>query len=245
MLFVTLSLRRIRRHWRLNVPILVVLVLGSAFASGLPMLASVIAGQTLFQSLQDSAVPMRNVEIRGEALSDDHEDQLRESVGDWIEEKFEVREVTHEAETIIRSEDGEDRSFSGLLYLSFWSFEELRNLTEILEGRMPADVARDEPSMGRVLEVAIGLEAAIQMALSLGDEIKFYDAPVTVRIVGILSPEDTNAGIWWGDSRLLPFNIQRETGLSQTDTVHISMLLPPEVMMDELPSHEMSCAIAW
>jgi putative ABC transport system permease protein len=239
MLFLTLSLRHLRRHWRLNVPILIVMIMGSAFASGLPMLATVIAGQTLYQSLQDSAVPLRNLEVRGENLSEEHDRLLREFVGDWIEEKVEVREVTHEAETIIRSADGEMWKFSGLLYLSFWSFEELGSLTDILEGRMPADAAWDEPMKGRVLEVAIGAEAADQMELALGDEIKFYDAPVTVRIVGILSPKDPNAGIWWGDNRLLPFNIQRETGITQTDTVFISMLIPPEVMIAELPSHEM------
>jgi putative ABC transport system permease protein len=203
------------------------------------MLASVIAGQTLLQSLQDAAVPMRNIEIRGEALSSQHEEQLQQQVGDWYEEKYEVREVTKEAETIIRSQDGTERMFSGLLYLSFWSFEGLEHLTEILEGRMPAAQASDEPSKGRVLEVAIGSEASVQMELALGDEIKFYEESVTIRIVGILSPKDPNAGVWWGDSRLLPFNIQRETGLSQTDTVIISMMISPEVMIAELPSHEM------
>jgi hypothetical protein len=62
---------------------------------------------------------------------------------------------------------------------------------------------------------------------------------MSVRIVGLLSPKDPNAGVWWGDSRLLPFNIQRETGLSQIDTVIISMLIPPEIMIAELPMHEM------
>ena len=239
MLWLTLSFRHLLRHWRLNVPILIVMIMGSAFASGLPMLATVIAGQTLYQSLQDSAVPLRNLEVRGENLSEEHDRLLREFMGDWIEEKAEVRQVTHEAETIIRSADGETWGFSGLLYLSFWSFEHLGNLAELLEGRMPADAAWDEPTKGRILEVVVGAEAANQMELALGDEIKFYDAPVTVRIVGILSPKDPNAGIWWGDNRLLPFNIQRETGINQTDTVFISMLLPPEVMIAELPSHEM------
>jgi len=239
MLFLTLSLRHLRRHWRLNVPILLVMIMGSVFASGLPVMASVIAGQTLSQSLQDASVPMRNLEVRGDNLSEEHDILLQDFVGDWIEEKVEVREVTHEAETVIRPVEGEARNFSGLLYLSFWSFEDLDGLTEILEGRLPANAARDEPSKGRMIEVAIGAEAAAQMELALGDEIKFYEEPVTVRVVGILSPRDPNAGIWWGDNRLLPFNIQRETGLSQTDTVFISMLIPPDVMIAELPSHEL------
>ena len=77
------------------------------------------------------------------------------------------------------------------------------------------------------------------MDLDLGDEIKFYEEPVTVRVVGILSPIDPVADVWWGDHRLLPFNIHRETGLSQTDTIFISLLVSPEIMKAELPSHEM------
>jgi putative ABC transport system permease protein len=239
MLYLTLSMRHLLRHWRLNVPILLVMVMASTFASGLPMLASVIAGEALSQSLSDAAVPMRSLEIRGEGLSGEHDELLQGAMGDCIQQRMEIRGITREAEGNIRSADGRETSILGLLYLSFWSFDKLESLTEVVEGRMPSDEAWDEPSKGRMLEVAIGAEAAVQMDLELGDEIKFYEEPVTVRVVGILSPIDPAADVWWGDNRLLPFNIHRETGLSQTDTIFISLLLSPEMMKAELPSHEM------
>ena len=231
MLYLTLSLRHLRRHWRLNIPILIVMIMGSTFASGLPMLARVIAGQSLSQSLIDSVVPKRNLEIRGEDLSEEQDALLQSTLGDWVQGKVEVREGTQEAEPMIRSAGGEERAISEIFFLSFWSFDELENLTELLAGRMPIDEAWDEPSKGRMLEVAIGSDAANQMDLDLGDEIKFYEDPVTVRVVGILSPKDPNAEVWWGDDQLLPFNIRKEMGLSQTDTLFLSLLLSPEVMM--------------
>jgi putative ABC transport system permease protein len=239
MLYLTLSVRHLLRHWRLNIPILLVMMMASTFASGLPILASVIAGGALSQSLMDSSVPMRNLEIQGEGLSGEHDGLLQSAIGEWVRQKMEIREETREAETIIRSAAGEKTSISGILYLTFWSFDKLENLTDVLEGRMPGDEAWDDPSKGRMLEVAVGADAAAQMGLDLGDEIKFYDASINVRVVGILTPKDPTSDVWWGDNRVLPLNIWRETGLSQTDTIFISVLISPEVMMSELPSHKM------
>jgi putative ABC transport system permease protein len=239
MLYLTLSVRHLLRHWRLNIPVLLVMTMASTFASGLPILASVIAGGSLSQTLMDSTVPMRNLEIRGEGLSEEQDELLQGVVGDWIQQKMEIREVTKEAERVVRSANGEETSISGILYLSFWSFNKLESLTNVLQGRMPGDKARDEPSKGRILEVALGADAAAQMDLDLGDELTFYEEAVTVRVVGILSPIDPTADVWWGDNLLLPFNIRKETGLSQTDSIFISVLVSPQVMMAELPSHEM------
>jgi putative ABC transport system permease protein len=239
MLYLTLSLRHMFRHWRLNIPILLVMVMGSAFASGLPMLASMIAGGALSQSLLDATVPKRNLEIRGEGLSGEHDELLQSTLGDWIQQRMEIREVTQEAERTIHSAAGEETSISGILYLSFWSFDKLDDLTDVVAGRMPSDSVWDEPSKGRLLEVAVGAEAATRMDLNLGDEIKFYEELITVRVVGILSPKDPTADVWWGDDLLLPFNIRKETGLSQTDTIFISLLVSPEMMQAELPSHKM------
>jgi putative ABC transport system permease protein len=244
----TLALRHLVRHWRMNLVVLAGLILGAALLAGLPMFAAVVAGRSLSQSLADAYAPARNLGIRGEQLADTHEDEIHAALGDLARDRVEIREVTVDAQRAI-FRPGEKQRINEILYLRLWSFDcgplgafagstpGCSNV-DLLAGRLPEGREPSTSQVPPVLGAAIGLQAAEYMGLGLGDELAFEDDTYRVRIVGIVTPVDPNADMWWGDPALLPFNVEREETFT-VDNLYLSLFLPRETMIAHLPAHDM------
>jgi putative ABC transport system permease protein len=233
----TLTLRHLARYWKLNLVVMTGMLIGSVFASSPPLLATVIAGQSLSQSLADATPARRNLQIRGSRLSDELGPMVDEVVEEMKQEQVEIRQLNIFADPTIVKASGESDYTGAILFFELWSFDRLAELVEIREGRLPHDGVVIESGFSPILEAALGSDAAAHMDLGIGDVLVTDDHGTRIRVVGIVEPIDPRSEIWWGDDRLLPFNAQRESGLSDYDTITISLLLTPQTMLLEIPGH--------
>lgn len=231
------GLRHLLRHWRMNLVILTGILMGTIFAASPPLLASVIAGGTLAQGLEDATPATRNLEIRAKTIPEIIMPLLQEEIGDLLMGRMKISQATIEGDFTILVGGSEPRRANEVLYFNLWSFDILDQVSEFQLGRRPVSgwvVDNQE------FEVAIGAEAARQMELEVGDVLLPYQDDFRIRIVGIVEPTEPNSEFWWGDSQLLPFNIRRETGLTQTDTVYISLLVHPQTIPQVVEEYQSS-----
>lgn len=238
-----LTLRHLIRYWRLNLVVLCGILLGTTFAASPPLLATVIAGESLDQSLSDATPPQANIQIQGRRLSEEIQPLLDDALGGLKAEQLELRQANIFADPTMVKADGESRYTGAILYLELWSMDRLSEVAEVLEGRLPVDGEIADPDFGVILEAAIGADAARLMDLEIGDVFVTDDREKRVRVVGIVEPIDPRSELWWGDERLLPFSVLRESGLSNYDTITISMLLSPATMEQNVPEHEQSLRV--
>jgi putative ABC transport system permease protein len=234
------ALRHLIRHWRMNVVVLVGILMGTIFAASPPLLASVIAGGTLSQNLADVSPATRNLEVRGNIIPEEVMPQIQENMGDLLQGRMKIQQATIEGDFTFLVGGSEPRRVNEVLYFNLWSIDILEQTSDLLVGRLP------EPGWtvdSREFEVVIGADAAQLMQLDVGDVLLPYQDDYRIRIVGVVAPTDPKSEYWWGDEYLLPFNILRESGLSQTDTVYISLLVHPETIPQVVPEYVSSWRI--
>lgn len=229
------GLRHFVRHWQLNLAVLAGMVLCSALLGGLPMYAAIVAGQSLSQTLADAYAPVRNLEVHGDDLSPADREAVHASLGSLFKRDIELRDAVLDLERAIYRQSGDKHRVYEVLFLRAWAFP-LQDDTRLTAGRLPGS----ESNMGQdgttVLEAAIGARAAEYMDLSVGDELALEKAPYRVRIVGIVTPVDPRADLWWSDATLLPFNVER-VGTNDVDNLYVSVILHPEAMVEHVPQH--------
>lgn len=232
--------RHFLRHWRMNALLLLGLLLTAALLAALPLYATAIAGRSLNQRLQDAPIPARNIEIVGpnDSLNSALYGTINNQLGDLVTDRVEVRDLSNlNGARFVFEEDGNIRDIPERLYLRFWSFDTLPSNVELIEGQLPALEPIESTLSHTTLAAALGPGAAASLNLGLGDEVHTQDGRLRFRVVGIVTPLDPSADMWWSD--LLPFDHERVPACpSCPDDIFLSLLVHPQAMSNNLPRHE-------
>ena len=226
MFLLTLALRHLLRHWRLNLVVLLGLVIASALFAGLPAYARIIGARSLEQSLDNAPSVARNMEVLAapHRLSAALMGIIDESIGNLILDRMQVREETWQAASSpLRPVDDGTRKDPD--FLTLWSFTDLGDRVSVLEGRLPRHIEPEKNALFQTLEAAIGADPAALMGLTIGDTVILRDN-THLNIVGIVMPLDPQDEIWWGT--LLPFGVDIRPKNVNEDLYTVSLLLPPE-----------------
>lgn len=228
--------RHMVRHWGMNLAILVGMTLCSTLMSALPIYAAVVAGQSLSQSLDDAYAFVRNLEIRGDQLSDAERSQVYSTLGGLVEADYEFREALVDAERVVYDANDGLRRVQEILFLRLWSVPMVDQVM-LLDGRLPSAEPADTVDGKTVLEAVVGAQAREQIDVGLGDEVVLEKAPYRLRIVGVVAPSDADSDLWWSDPQLLPFSAER-VPTEQVDNLYLSLLLAPDAMDTYIPRRE-------
>ncbi|UCH59172.1 MAG: hypothetical protein JSV61_13260 [Anaerolineales bacterium] len=242
---IRLLFRHFKRHWQLNALHFLGFGLCAGILASLPQLSVTIAGNSLAQFIADITVPNRNLLITGNAVTDTVPPEIELGLGDLFQEAITVRETKYPASSVIFHPDGTaEEIYPVTIVMDLWSFDQPEKRFSLVGGRLPSNsvtIANLEDLNIPVFEAVIGEDAAASSKLVIGDYLASSNYQFFVRVVGIVSPNDPNSEIWWGDNRLTPFNMWRRVYTSpDIDEMNISMILHPETM-----SSKLSRAVEW
>lgn len=226
MFLLTLALRHLLRHWRLNLVVLLGLVIASSLFAGLPAYARIIGARSLEQSLNNAPPVARNMEVLAspDRISAAIMGIIDESVGNLILDQMQVRDETWTvASSPLKPVDDRERQEPDFVRL--WSVTNLGDRVSVLEGRLPIHIETEKNALFQTLEAAIGSDAAALMGLTIGDTVILRDN-THLNIVGIVMPLNPQDEVWWGT--LLPFGVDIRPKNVNEDDFTVSLLLPPE-----------------
>jgi hypothetical protein len=235
------TVRHLRRHWRLNVAVLLCLTLASALVAGLSSYAAAAAARELDQSLAEVRSAERTLLITGTRYTFNEKlyELLQESLGPFLEDRMIIRYVTSPA-------DGPPVIGEQVVaLLDVYSFDKLPENTRVIEGRLPASIRlreAEESWRPPPMEAVIGARAAEQSGYGVGDRLTGSGAFHRLDIVGIVEPLDPSDDIWGED--LGAFAI-RDLG---ADVVALPLIIDPVSMRSSYPAtpifwHEVSWRI--
>lgn len=222
----------------MNLVLFVALLLTAVFLSALPLYANAIAGRNLTQTLQDAPTAGKNMLVQGAGLNAGLYGTMQDIMGSLLRDRVEVREGQMGGQSAVFV-NGEERPFDEFLTLHAYSFSNLDQYVELVEGRWPQHLSPPPNSRQSQAEAVIGLATAQNLNLTvgvgnsltishlqLGDQLRSEDGSLTITIVGIVQPVDPQADVWWGD--LLPITFQRiDGGNFRPDTILPSLIMPP------------------
>ncbi|KPJ89980.1 MAG: hypothetical protein AMJ53_15185 [Gammaproteobacteria bacterium SG8_11] len=232
-----LALRHLTRHWRLNLVLLIIMLLGASLLASLPMLAITIAGESFSQTLASAPVSERNIIIQGKMKHNELSDDVELALDELLLEVIAVREGDFIGFPVISKSDGsENNLYPATLVLNLRSFDRLEDRVRIIEGHLP-EIRTDSSAENEehVLEAAVGAEAAQRLMLEVGDEIVSAGGRYHLRIVGIIEPLNPQAEVWWEDEKMLAFSAwQRISFLPDIEEWNLSLIVPPQTMMLEV-----------
>jgi len=242
---ISLFLQHFKRHWQINVLHFLGFWLCAVILASLPQLSVSIADNSLAQFLADISVPNRNLLIAGNAVTDTIPPEIELGLGDLFQEAITVRETKYPARSMIYHPDGTvDEIYPVTIIMDLWSFDQPEQRFSLIGGRLPSNsviIANLDELNIPVFEAVIGKDAAASSQLVIGDYLASSNNQFLVRVVGIVSPNDPNSEIWWGDPRLTPFNMWRRVYTSpDIDEMNISLILNSETM-----SSRLSRAVEW
>ncbi|MCP4425117.1 MAG: hypothetical protein GY803_11530, partial [Chloroflexi bacterium] len=169
-MFITFTLRRLLRHWRLNLLVLSGLTLTAALVAGLPMYATAIAARSLHQALDAAPAFSRNISMvsEGNILNASLAKLVDETLGDLILKRIDVRSAMLNGDIPAHA----TKANAPINAVQLWAFNELDEHVNIIAGRFPNHI---EPSGGAAgmfqaiqLEAVIGVRAQEQTGLEIG-----------------------------------------------------------------------------
>lgn len=242
----TLMVRHLRQHWRLNLALLLGLTLAAAMMAGLQIYGDAIGTHSLHQMMAGyKAPPARNILIsasEGVRLDGTVYDIVEDRLGDVLAERIDVRQIKLPVYEPPR-EVGESPSPQKFHFVRLWAFQDLEQRVRAVEGRLP--IYEDaSPSAGStlpsMLEVAVGVDGIHRTELSVGDVVTITtpQGPMVVNIVGILEPLKPRADRWWGDHTTFGLHVKL---LGRTrEIITVSLFVPSQAMQDWFPDHDLS-----
>ena len=241
----TLIVRHMRQHWRLNLALLLGLTLAAAMMAGLQIYGDAIGTHSLQQMIADyKAPPARNILISASegARLDSTVYDIVDGLGDVLTERIDVRQI----KLPVYEPPGqvwESPAFKKFHSVRLWAFQDLEQRVRAVEGRLP--VYEDaSPSAGStlppMLEVAVGVDGIRRTELSVGDVVTITtpQGPMAVSIVGILEPLEPRADRWWGDHTT--FGVHVKLVGRSLELITVSLFVPPKAMQDWFPDHDFS-----
>jgi len=238
-MFWKLALRHLTRHWRLNLILMCIMVLGAALLASLPMLAETIASESLAQTLEEASIQDRNIVIEGNSRTDTLPDDVKTTLGTLLKDSIAVREVEILALPKFFHSDGTEHDLHpATMILVPRSFDNLEERVNIVAGRLPEPAPKNLTqgiSGLPIIETAIGSETARRTGLVLGDEVSPMASRYHFRIVGIVEPLDPQDDAWWGDRQMLPFTTWRRIYISpDIDEWNLSLLVHPQTLISKM-----------
>ncbi len=233
------SLRRLLRHWRINLLVFAGITLTGALVAGLPAYAQIIAARSLANTLAVEPILSRNLIITAPpegTLNSALLGLIDEQLGFIILDRVEVRQDSLSG---YLAPDGLPDPESVPVPLNLWSFSTLGPDTRLVEGRLPDHIP---PLTGptalidpQPVEAALGLSAANDSGIHVGDMVYSAGEGFEIHIVGIVEPRDINDERWWGDPR--PFELEVQPGANE-DIIILSLLMNPISMANYFPGGE-------
>ncbi len=241
-MFITFTLRRLLRHWRLNLLVLSGLTLTAALVAGLPMYATAIAARSLHQALDAAPAFSRNISMvsEGNILNASLAKLVDETLGDLILKRIDVRSAMLNGDIPAHA----TKANAPINAVQLWAFNELDEHVNIIAGRFPNHI---EPSGGAAgmfqaiqLEAVIGVRAQEQTGLEIGQTITATAgiAEYHIKITGIVEPVDLAGDYWMRDPS--PFIMDIVPISNDEDFLTLSAFLPPSSMFSHFPGHDRS-----
>lgn len=248
MSFIKYAFRRILRHWRLYLFILIELSFASGLLTGLPAYSNAIAFRSLRKSIELSHPVERNIEVTGSnsILTGGLSGYVNDNIGDLIISRLEVRMVSVgvDNQTPVISEKP--------IYelppneINILSIDKLSKFTSLVKGQLPEHtppVTREEILKAMRtppdIQAVLGMEAADELGLDIGD-VLVDESGRHFPIVGIVKPINSNDDAWWGDKTT--FNIYKVPGINE-DKIIASLIINPSALKEYYPTHSVSWRI--
>jgi hypothetical protein len=231
---VKLASRHLRRHWRLNLAVLLCLTLASALPAGLSCYGAAIGAQELGRTLEEAGPAERTLLITGTLYTfrDELYESLQQSLGKTLKDRLVIRHAMLPADPPPPSaEAGRDLAVARL---DLYAFDRLSQDVRIVEGRLPAQVSLNEAAGNwpPPMEVVIGQRAAEQSGYGIGDRVTARGMYDRLDIVGIVEPIDPDDDLWGGD--LSAFTVITDTRTLHADAIRLPLIIAPESMQSYL-----------
>lgn len=197
------TLRRLIRHWHLNLAILLGLSLAAALLAGLPGYAATTAGRSLNQALQAAEPATRNLQVTGpsSSLTSALYSFIQDELGELVMIRLQVDNLVLTAKSggaVTPVDTGQRSPFN---YINVWSFDKMRHILNLVEGDWPTPIeARTftEKLRPPVLAAVIAGQSAQELGIHIGDQIEDSDG-VVFHVIGVVEPINPKDDIWWGD----------------------------------------------
>jgi len=243
---IDLVVLHLRRHWRINLAVLLCLTLASALLASLSNYTEAMATRELNQSLEEALPTERNLLITGNRYTFDDElyQQLQGMLGEIQNDWLVIRHVTLPADPqpLLEEEDQKQT----VAFLDVHSFNLLAENVRVVEGRLPAPVRlREAEDTWRPppIEAVIGRHPAEQSGYNIGDRITASKTYHRLDIVGIVESLDPYDDIWGED--LSAFESLTETGDLNADATVLPLIIDRYSMQSNYPEqpifwHEVS-----
>ncbi len=245
MLLINFTFRRLIRHWRLNLLILVVLTAATALVAALPSFATAVAIDGLEQALDSASTPSRNLEIIGPPanLNAGLFGKIEGVISDYISERVVTRNADEYAGPVIYT----DLSIVGALapesltqveYYDLWAFDRFHDYIQIVGGREPRYIQPQTVVEGMQppkMEALIGLDTHRQTGLGIGN-VLYTRGGASFEIVGVAAPIDPESEVWW-DGVVNPFELII-TPAGNFDIYTIPLIISPPTMRNLYPAHD-------
>lgn len=236
---ISLALRHLLRHWRLNLTVLFGLTLAAALLSSLPSYTHAIAARSLHQTLENAPPAVRNIQIAtpGGNLSAGLYGFIGEHIEEILSERVQVSETTIAAEPL--DVDWEGNLLVEDFYL--WSFSNLAHSVTVLEGKLPVNVsAKPNQLKPPVQQVAIGSKVAESTGLGIGDVVTSTHGPFGMQfeIVGIVEPIDLESETWWGST--VYFTVTKRAKNPNEDVLILPLFVSQDMLNTFIPDHQKS-----
>jgi hypothetical protein len=238
-----LTLRRLRRHWRLNLAVLLCLTLASALLASLSGYVAAISARELSRSLEEASPAERTLLITGTLYTfrDELYASLQHSLGKTLKDRLVIRHAALPADP--SSSVGTGRR-QAITRLDVVSFDYLPERVRVVEGRLPDQVNLMEAhGWPPPVEAVMGLRAAEQSGYGIGDRLTASGLYHRLDIVGIVEPLDPHDDVWGGD--LSAFAVVTDTRAPETDASALPLIIAPESMQSYLGSPLFPHEVSW
>jgi putative ABC transport system permease protein len=227
----SLLVRHLARHWRLNLATLACLTLASALLASLSGYATSISAEVLDQSLEAAGAAERsllivgNLDTFGGELSADLHDRL----GKLWQDRLVIRHARLPADPQPSSQTTEGKRT--VVQLDVYSFDKLAENVRLVEGKLPAQVSLSESAgyWPPPVEAVIGRQAAEESGYAVGDRLSASGLYHRLDIAGIVEPLDPHDDLWGDD--LSAFAVAEEPG---PDAIALPLIIAPESMQSYL-----------
>jgi hypothetical protein len=230
-----LTMRHLRRHWRLNLAVLLCLALASAFLAGFATYIGAVETGELHQTLAEALPAERTLLITGPrtAFGEALYDLLQERLGNVEEQRLVIRHAVSPADQQPTEGIGDKQTIA---LLDLYSFDKLVERVRVIDGRLPAQVRLQEAEdtwRPPPIEAIIGQTAAQQSGYGIGDRLSGSGGYHRLEIVGIVEPLDSHADIWGGD--FSAFALMTDTRELDADATALPLVVDDASMRSNYP----------
>jgi hypothetical protein len=230
-----LTLRHLRRHWRLNLAVLLCLTLASALLASLSGYNAALAARELSRAVDEAGPAERTLLITGTSSTfrDELYTSLQQSLGKMLQDRLVIRHAALPADPPLPVER-----------LDVYSFDRLAERVRAVEGRLPDQINLMEAhGWPPPVEAVIGQQAAEQAGVGIGDRLTASGLYQRLDIVGIVEPLDPDDDLWGGNPGA--FGVATDSADLSADAIALPLIIAPESMQSYLGSPIFPHEISW